>query len=105
MGYHGAGSEAPIAGHRAVSIAVHGTGWNGQRFHHQLILEPPTSAATWEQLLARTHRPGQTQDVEAWVLTATPAQTVALEVGMAGARYTRDAMGAPQRLLIADWMT
>lgn len=44
------------------SIRAHGTGWNGQSYNKCLITTPPSSGLTFEQLLARQHRPGQLAD-------------------------------------------
>ena len=105
LAYHGQGSAAPTGGDAVVSIDVHATGWDGgQRvYDRQLVMEAPRSAATWEQMLARLHRPGATNDVSAWVLAPTMHQRVAIEVGLAGAHYVRGTQGAEQRLLLADW--
>ena len=61
--YYGRGSTPPTEGTVLVSPEVHGTGWNGQAYHLNLVLQPKTSSGGWEQLLGRTHRGGQTQDV------------------------------------------
>lgn len=60
----GAGSSAPRPNvtHPALSRHVHGTGKNLQAWSSQLVLEPPSSATAWEQMLGRTHRPGQLDD-------------------------------------------
>lgn len=61
---YGAGSSAPRPNvtHPALSRRVHGTGKNLQAWSRQLVLEPPSSATAWEQMLGRTHRPGQLAD-------------------------------------------
>lgn len=102
---HGAASAAPTPGPRPVwaSWRVHGKGWNGQRFHRAAVVEPPDGAGEWEQLLARHHRPGQVDDVE--VVVATPSPSGLWPVGRAirAATYSRDVLGADQRLLLATW--
>ncbi|WP_244222180.1 hypothetical protein [Corallococcus exercitus] len=56
-------SEAILqeSGRRSIvaSIKAHATGKNLQQFCRNLVVTPPSDGALWEQLLARTHRPGQ----------------------------------------------
>lgn len=100
---HGAGSAEPVQGSTlAASIRVWGTGWNGQAWARSLVIEPPASGSTWEQLLGRAHRHGQTRDVVTYVLAHTPSYVQALERARAEARYVRDTTDTPQRLLLAD---
>ena len=100
---HGAGSKAPEPGQTvAVSIPVWGTGWNGQAWSRSLVLEPPANGATWEQMLGRTHRHGQTDDVKVWALAHTDAFTRAIDKATEEARYVRETTNQPQRLLFAD---
>lgn len=101
--YHGAGSPPPAGPSAVAAIRVHGTGWNGQRYHRQLILQPPGSGGAWEQLLARTHRPGQRHDVTAAVWRRPGAELV-VRGAVTEARYTLAAAGAAQRLLDAAWV-
>lgn len=100
---HGAGSARPTLAGAGASWRVHGTGWNGQGYPRCAIAEAPTSAADWEQLLARSHRPGQTRDVEVVVVAYTAPQRDALRASVAAARYAATALGQPQRLLLATW--
>lgn len=101
--YHGAGSEAPTGGrHAASSYRVHGKGWNGQAYARAVVLESPSSGATWEQLLARHHRQGQDRDVEVHVLLRDRVHHAALRSGVADARFVHDTTGAEQRLLLCD---
>ena len=51
------GREAVCASPRA-----HGTGKNLQQFARNLVANPPSDGATWEQLIGRTHRQGQEAD-------------------------------------------
>ena len=110
--HYGAGSSqppdpAPAVPSRpsriVVSHHVHGKGWNGQGWSRALVVEPPDGPAAWEQLLARQHRPGARRDVEVVVLAPTPESRVALLATAMAARYARDTLGQPQRLLLADW--
>lgn len=99
---HGAASLPPHGGHAAVAQRVHGKGWNGQAYCRQLVLEPMSGGADWEQLLARTHRPGQTRDVECTVMIATSHAEKSWHKARDGAQYVQDTTGEPQRLLFAD---
>jgi hypothetical protein len=86
----------------ALSIRSHGTGLNLQDWSHNLVLSPSGSGQEWEQLIGRTHRPGQTQD-EVWVtvLAHTAAFRQALSDAMANAEYLQHTTGQPQKLLLA----
>lgn len=106
-GYRGAGSTPPWGGPAVVSIRVHGRGWDGAPragYSRALVLEPPASAATWEQLISRHHRSGATEDVTVTVFSPTTHGKKALRSGLAGARYIEETTGARQRLLLADWV-
>jgi hypothetical protein len=94
----GAGSAIPRADKDplvAVSTRVHGTGSNLQAYTKALILEPPTSGASWEQLLGRQHRPGG-QDVDVFIYTRPWNMRASLEQ----ARYIKGLLGSEQKLLI-----
>lgn len=54
------------SGNAIASWPSHGTGTNLQRFWEALVLEPPTKAWRWEQLIGRHHRQGQTESVRVW---------------------------------------
>lgn len=87
----------------AVSVASHGTGHNLQTWAHNLVLAPPSSASTWEQLLGRTHRQGQEADeVLVDVLTTTKAQRAALARAIESAEWNATTTGCVQKLLLAD---
>ena len=59
--------HGPEVGIASCSIASHGTGYNLQAWNQNLVLCPPSNAGMWQQMLARTHRAGQTQDVHVWI--------------------------------------
>jgi hypothetical protein len=101
---HGLGSEPPTARLALASVAVHGKGWNGQAYHTQTVLQVPPGGGTWEQLLARTHRPGQTQDVHVDVLLPTVSAVTTLRAAQADAKYAAAVLGCPQRLTIGRWI-
>ena len=68
-----------------------------------LLVCPPSSAAWWEQTIARTHRPGQTADeVIVDVLLGCRENFDACMKALEGARGIRDMTGKMQKLLLAD---
>jgi len=92
----------------AASVKAHGTGRDGlQRvFSRQLVVCSPSSGDTWEQLLGRLHRVGQSADeVETWVYRHTPELCEAFEQATAQALYTKATIGTPQKILQAtiEW--
>lgn len=83
----------------ACSIWAHGTGKNLQAWSHNLVLYPPAQGAIWEQMIGRTHRPGQnadkvTVDVVLGSLTALNSWEQAKEDG----KFIEQATGLKQRL-------
>ncbi len=91
------------AGHAIVSIKAHGTGKNLQTYSESLVLTPPGSGATWEQLLGRLHRPGQNADqVTFRVWTHTPELNASFEQSLADASYIETTLGSKQKLSYAD---
>lgn len=106
--HYGAGADGIITerGDRSViaSIRAHGTGKNLQAFSTQLVITPPTSGTTWEQLLGRTHRPGQSADeVDVWLYRHTPEMKTALKKALADAEYQQATTGNDQKLLKATY--
>ena len=85
------------------SIRAHGTGKNLQRsFYANLVSNPPSDGAVWEQLLARTHRPGQFNDtVTAAVYRHTAEMRDAIDTAIGRARYIKETLGGDQKLLYA----
>lgn len=85
-----------------LSIKSHGTGKNLQSYSQNIVASPIGDPATWEQLLARTHRMGQPADeVDYYVLNhgifgsaLSRAKSVAKAVG--------SCTGATQRLVYAS---
>ena len=85
------------------SIAANAEGRNLQAWNTNLIVSPPSSGATWEQLLGRTHRDGQEEDeVTATLLLAIREQGAAFERARNDARYITDTTGQEQKLTYAD---
>lgn len=85
-----------------VSLQAHGTGKNLQTYAHNLIVTPPSSGAIWEQLLGRTHRPGQLADeVRASVLVHTPELFDAFEQARKTSLYIEQTTNQTQKLSYA----
>ncbi len=103
---YGAGQEPPQQGHTcAMSIAAHGVGKNLQHgWSKQLVLEMPSSGKVWEQLLGRTHRPGQEADVvEVYIYEHTAAYKQAISKAVEDAKYIEDTTGSKQKLLYCTY--
>ena len=103
--YYGAGTEPPTRGGSMIcSIAAHGEGKNLQHWNRNLITCPPSSAKTWEQLLGRTHRPGQLADeVSTDVMIGADPIRNGLEKPIREARFLESASGNAQKILYCDW--
>ena len=85
------------------SVAAHGTGKNLQRYQHNLMTTAMTSGTTWEQTLARSHRPGQEADeVTADVFLHTLEMQRGLDQAIADAQYAEQTQGQKQKLLYAE---
>lgn len=108
--YFGGGDEAskliPLeTGKRSIvaSIRAHGTGKNLQMFYRNLVVTPPADAAIWEQMIARTHRPGQLADeVTVDVVQHTAPYRDAFSLARERARFLEQVEG-PQKLMMADY--
>lgn len=86
-----------------VSVDANREGRNLQRlFHRNLITCPAEGADVWQQLLGRTHRTGQTKDVEVDVLFGCAEHARAWLRALSGAESVRDTVGSASKLLIAD---
>lgn len=104
---YGAGTEIPT--HRrpeliAASIAAHGTGRNLQAWSVNVIAEPPSAGKTWEQLLGRTHRPGQEADEVTVYVFAHGGFGDAIAAARVGANYIESSTGNRQKLNLATWI-
>ncbi len=103
----GAGPDAARAiisakGPLAASILAHGTGKNLQAWDSNLVLSCPSSGATWQQLIARTHRPGQMADeVTCDILLHTQELREAWIKALSIAEYLEHSTGDSQKLLLA----
>ena len=88
------------------SITANAEGRNLQRFHHNLVITPPGSGKTWEQLIGRTHRHGQTADeVEIEIMIGHPSIARTLDQARKDAAYIGSITGSPQKLEIADMVS
>lgn len=87
----------------ACSIKAHATGKNLQRWCHNIVLWPPSSGAVWEQMLGRTHRPGQTADkVTCSVWLPIPAAERAWQSALEDAGYIEATTPNRQKLRYAS---
>jgi hypothetical protein len=86
------------------SIKAHGTGKNLQHFSRNLVTTSPTSGTVWEQLLGRTHRPGQEADeVSVDVYRHTLEMRAAVNKALRDADYQQTTTGNQQKLLSATF--
>lgn len=93
-------------GSAILSIAANAEGRNLQHFSHNLVINPPASGKIWEQLLGRTHRPGQKADtITVEVMLGHPTITGQLVQARRDARFIQSTTGQPQKLLLADFTT
>lgn len=88
----------------ALSLRVYHEGKNFLTpWSDQLILEPPSSAAVWEQLLGRTYRPGQdSPHVKASVYHHVHPCQESMRRAIQRSRYIEDSTMQPQILLFAE---
>lgn len=107
---YGGGPQASIdivaeRGKRSIvaSIVAHGEGKNLQHaFCRNLVAHSPSAGKTWEQVIGRTHRPGQPSDlvtVEVYRYAATMRD--AFSKALNDARYIEQTTGTKQRLNFA----
>jgi len=103
MPVYGAGAEMPrVAETCGMSINAHGVGKNLQAWSNQLVISPPSSGKTWEQLLGRLHRLGQKADeVHCSVFVHTESFIDAMNKADRDARYIQGTSGNRQKLLYA----
>jgi hypothetical protein len=101
--------KQPIEDHPAnqaliASIDSNGTGRNLQKWHRNLIVSSLCNGEQAEQLVARTHRPGQDAEEVAVDVYMGCAETLA---GLAQIRldclYTQQTLGAQQRMVYCDY--
>ncbi len=106
----GAGPEAAKAlskitagGAIVCSIKAHKEGRNLQMFSRNLVTTPPAKSKEWEQIIGRSHRPGQRADeVQVDVYVHTKEYQAAVEHALKNAVYVEETQGQKQRLLYAS---
>ena len=87
-----------------LSIDAHGTGKNLQLWRKQLVTTPPANGRIWEQLIGRTHRPGQkAETVEVHVNTHVPCFADSVRNAKLDAEYIEQTLNTPQRLSYAHY--
>lgn len=96
--------DPTVTGPVIASIAACGTGKNLQyKWAKNLITSCPSGGDVLEQLLGRTHRPGQEADeVTVDILVGCVEHLAAWESSRAEARMSQDMLGQPQKVLFAD---
>lgn len=87
------------------SAKSQGEGKNLQAWSRNLILRPFSAPDVWEQVLGRTHRPGQEED-EVWVDVMAPIEEcdAALATAKEKARALKEREGSEQKLLLATYL-
>jgi len=86
-----------------VSVDANREGRNLQRkWHRNLVVSPEEGADKWQQLVGRTHRPGQRHDVTVDVFLGCAEHARAWSKACAGAEAIRDTVGSESKLLIAN---
>jgi hypothetical protein len=85
------------------SVQANAEGRNLQAWHRNLIVTAPPTGSLYEQLLGRTHRPGQEADTVFvdWI-SACDEQEQGFQQVLADAQYIQDTTGQSQKLLYAD---
>lgn len=97
--------QAPADQSLIAGIESNKEGRNLQRFNRNLIVTVPPNGVRNEQVIGRTHRPFQKADeVLVQFVIACVEHEAALEQSWLDARYTQDATGVPQKLLVGDWI-
>lgn len=85
------------------SIQSNAEGRNLQAWNRNLIISPPSNGGKWEQLLGRTHRPGQLADECTFdVMLTCIEHALAVYQARQDARFIEHTTGQAQKLLYAD---
>jgi len=87
----------------AMSIKAQGTGLNLQGWHLNIVMHPPSGGLVWEQMVARTHRSGQEEDVR-FIVYVHDLFERSLATAREDAKYIGDTSGQPQRLMYGAWL-
>lgn len=109
MPYFGEGKEAAKAigletGTRSIIASeCHSDGQNLQMFNRNLLTAFPSSAEVFEQIVGRTHRPGQLRDeVETYYYLHTREYENSKETALERAKYIHETM-SPQKMVQGTW--
>lgn len=95
--------DADPSGSIIASIASNAEGRNLQAWSRNVVVTPPASGKTWEQMLGRTHRQGQEADeIEVTVILGHGTIRQSMRQALADAKFIQATTGQPQRLLMAD---
>jgi hypothetical protein len=87
----------------ALSLRAHCTGKNLQAWSRNLVIYPPASNETWEQMIGRTHRPGQEAEaVEVDVLLISASAESAMLSALEHAKQVEETTSQPQKLNMAE---
>jgi hypothetical protein len=85
------------------SVDANGTGRNLQKWSRNLLMSSLANGEQFEQLIARTHRPGQEADeVEFSIYMGCAETLVGFWQAVADCRYVQASIGQAQRLCYAD---
>ena len=103
--HYGQGADASIATANIIicSITTQGVGKNLQAYDYNITLSLCTNGKDFEQVVGRTHRPGQMAD-EVWFVyyDHTAPLDAAMDAVIADAIYIQDSTGQRQKILYAD---
>lgn len=89
----------------ACSITVNGTGKNLQRSPTMLVLNWPRSGSTVEQLVGRSHRPGQlADDVNVYYVAHTPQARISLHDSLNDETYVEQSMSTRRKVELGTWL-
>jgi len=86
----------------ACSLKSQGTGKNLQRYAKNLLLECPANGTLLEQVLGRTHRPGQESDEVVVDFVAHAHNRKAIKKCVEDAKYVQSTTGQRQKILYAQ---
>lgn len=107
--YFGGGKNASreilsVQGPIIASIRAHGTGKNLERWNRNLVASPPPTGIAWEQMMGRTHRPGQeADDVIFDLYLFVDGQKASFKRAINDAKYIEATLGAKQKLCYASY--
>lgn len=97
--------EHPAGKSMICSVASVGEGQNLQAWNRNLVVSAPQTGATWEQMLGRTHRPGQLEDeVTALIPVACTEQYRGVMQALSDAKYMQTITGQDMKMVYADKM-